>query len=660
MKEILRNIARPYLFLLQEGSLATLLALLLSATLYGYYYQIPAKDFLSLTTDYISKLHDPVVVLFRIASFLSIFTLLHVAFSKSFLRFANNTFFNWLSFVTLLYFLFSTSATAFYIFVGIGVILLTYKYLITGGDFVYDFSSTPFGDARWSRPSELRDAALVQEDGLILGRDPETGEVIGFKGEGHILTVAKTGAGKGVGVIVPNLLQYSGSVIVVDPKGENFIRSVYARVNRFGQEVCLIDPFGEVYKQIQRQLKRIERIEKDGNMTKNLQDIKTFYTNLQDKVNPPIEGKAAPGVYNKGLNPLQLIENLVATNNYAEVFDQANVIANMLVMKAGERDPHWDEKAKMIIKNVIVFLCLHERCHHEPKTLVTVRDLIFEIFEDDESMAGFKNACLTGESSKYLSKIGSEISLMAGEERMSVLSTTLRHLEFLDSPLVYDNVSRADVDLTAIKKNKQSIYLVLPANKLDAYSRLMRLWVSSLINAISISPEPPVERILMIVDEMAQLGKMEPLLQAVSLLRGYGLNLWMFFQDISQLTSIYGNNQWKTFSSNARVQQFFGISDADTAEYISRLSGMTTVITRTESINSDGGGLGGNGTSHSYAAQERRLLYPDKLYRTNLQFLFVEGLFPIKARKIKFFSDGLFQPGEHLPFPMREELKSFF
>jgi type IV secretion system protein VirD4 len=666
MDEFLRVVAKPYVFLFREGGLTIFLSILFSSFAFGYFYDVAAGDILILIKNFLSVFYNPSIVLLRVVFFLILFLVLNYLLLKTFFKYLNNVFFNSISVFFLLIILYDFSHTLCYIIILIGVLLFLYKYLVKKGDFIFDTVGTPYGDSRWSKFRELKEAGLDDQKGFLLGRDNSTGEIIGFKGEGHVLTIAKTGSGKGVSVVVPNLLHYDGPVVVIDPKGENFIRSVYARSQKFNQEICLVDPFGEVYKNIERQINRLSVLEKQKELDSNAQSIMTFYKDLKEKVKPPMEKIALsgeftkPGDYNCGFNPLGLLQKLVDEENFQEVFDQANVIANMLVVKGNEPDPHWNEKAKMIIKNTIVFLCLHEDYKTEPKTLIEVRDTILEIFEDEASFEGFIKHCKNSSHSKFLNKIASEFSLNARDERLSILSAVLRHLEFLDSPLVTYNLTRSETNFLDIKTKEKSIYFVLPANKLDAYSRLMRLWISSIINSISIDTNIPLKRILMIVDEAAQLGKMEPLIQAVSLLRGYGLNLWMIFQDISQLKDIYGDNQWKTFSSNAKFQQFFGVSDHDTASYVSDLSGMTTITTRDESFQAHEKGSSNNSVSYSYRSQERKLLYPDQLYRTSLQFLFTEGLFPIKARKIKFYNDGLFVPGEHLPFQLQDQYKSFF
>ena len=85
----------------------------------------------------------------------------------------------------------------------------------------------------------------VPADAFALGDLPNISHGRGrFYHDGHILTCAPTGAGKGVGAVIPNLIDYPGSAFVLDLKGENFAVTARAR-RQAGQYVFLIDPFAD-------------------------------------------------------------------------------------------------------------------------------------------------------------------------------------------------------------------------------------------------------------------------------------------------------------------------------------------------------------------------------------------------------------------------------
>ena len=73
--------------------------------------------------------------------------------------------------------------------------------------------------ARWLNPDEMTGDAWRHQGGLLLGR--RGGRLIGWNDNRHVMTIAGSRAGKGVSLIVPNLLLYEGSALVIDPKGEN-------------------------------------------------------------------------------------------------------------------------------------------------------------------------------------------------------------------------------------------------------------------------------------------------------------------------------------------------------------------------------------------------------------------------------------------------------
>lgn len=103
-------------------------------------------------------------------------------------------------------------------------------------------TGTLHGTARWAVRRDLRRANLLAPHGVLLGRMGRSG-LLRSADDAHLLTVAPTRSGKGVAAVIPNLLTYPGSAIVVDPKGENAMVTARARA-AMGQRVLVADPWG--------------------------------------------------------------------------------------------------------------------------------------------------------------------------------------------------------------------------------------------------------------------------------------------------------------------------------------------------------------------------------------------------------------------------------
>jgi type IV secretion system protein VirD4 len=116
-----------------------------------------------------------------------------------------------------------------------------------------------------------------------------------------------------------------------------------------------------------------------------------------------------------------------------------------------------------------------------------------------------------------------------------------------------------------------SLYIIVPPLRLTAYRPILRMWLSGLILAMTQRKTPPKERTLMLCDEVGNLGKIDALLTAATLLRSWGLTLWTFWQNAAQL-SIYGN-QANTLVDNAGVVQVFGARNHRMAQDIANLIG---------------------------------------------------------------------------------------
>lgn len=462
--------------------------------------------------------------------------------------------------------------------IGLGY-LVTYAWRRKGQTLLSD----SHGTAHWGSGD-----ALIGEQGLVLGR--RESQLLRFAGEGHVLTVAPTRSGKGVSCVIPNLLDHPGSVLVTDPKGENY--AVTARWRReIGQRVHAFDPFD-------------------------------------------VAGGDA------SYNPLDLID--AAT---PEAVDEARLLADMIVLPEarGGDQLFWNEEARAILTGLI----LHVAANAPPelRTLAHVRTLLTLAPEPfGELLKEMRDSDAVG---GLVSRAAARILQKAEKERSGVISTAQSHTHFLDSPRMARVMARSTLELSALKLEATSVYLILPSDRLEAYARWLRLMISCSLLAIARSRGQPKERVLFLLDEFAHLGKMHPVQRDIGLAGGFGVAFWLIVQDLSQLRSTYGDT-WPTFLANADVLQAFGTNDWDTAEYLSKMTGDATIAVSSEN-ESQGVSRGRQtqsqrGAAVSVSERARRLLLPDEVRRLprTAELLFVKGHSPLLVTRSNYLVDDPF------------------
>ena len=440
-----------------------------------------------------------------------------------------------------------------------------------------------------------------------------------WSGDGHIISVAPTRAGKGVGCVIPNLLNYSGSMVVIDPKGENYIKTSEYRRTVLGQQIVCLDPFSVV----------------------------------TDKGDADV------------INPFEII--LPRKFEYDDVYElnpmfDADVarIADALVVRAeDEKDPHWNDKAISVLRALITITILgngFDSSHGENRDLSAVREALLQPAE--KFRADLNLLCSLDCAHVLSRRAASEILSMGSNELLSVISSVNRHVEFLDTPCVAQILGRGAEGTFSFSTlndiaRRITIYIVLPPHYFTRYSRLARLWITMAIDTITHrqpqfgAPEnssyPPV---LFMLDEMAQLGKMDCIKQAVSLMAGYGMTLWMIIQDLAQLKGLY-REDWQTFLANAKIQQYFGINDPTTAKMISDMLGASTYSNVVETESTQGSFFIHSQTTDGLNRMDagRNLFTGDEIRRlnNNIMLMFVQGINPILTQKIEYYKDELFK-----------------
>lgn len=441
------------------------------------------------------------------------------------------------------------------------------------------------GSARFASRAERK--AFQSEDGLLVGRDLDTGRLLRYDGPAHLLTLAPTRAGKGVGTVIPNLLLAERSVLVIDPKGENARIAGEAR-KQFGA-VHILDPFG------------------------------------------------VTGLPASAYNPLGQLDT-----ESLDLGEDATSLAEALVMDptGQQSEAHWNEEAKALLAGLIMFAVAHE--DQDRKTLATVRDYLTLPPEKFRALLGLMQD--SAAAGGLIARAANRFLGKSDREAASVMSSAQRHTHFLDSPRIATATARSDFQFSALRHDLTSIFLVLPPNRLDAYSRWLRLLVAQALQDIARDAEAPQagsarlkQPALFLLDEFAALGRLEAVERAMGLMAGYGLQLWPILQDMSQLKDLYGARA-NTFVANAGVLQCFGVNDFETARWLSQMIGRETIGYQTESHRP---GEIASTTQHIAA---RDLMTPDEIMQLppHVQLLRVQGKPVIIARKLRYFADREF------------------
>jgi type IV secretion system protein VirD4 len=416
-----------------------------------------------------------------------------------------------------------------------------------------------------------------------------------YRGDRHLITVAPTRSGKGTTQIIPNLLTYEGSALVIDPKGENARITSEAR-KKMGHRVLIVDPWGIAVSGDQQAAK---------------------------------------------FNPLEWLKL-----GDVDITENAMLLADALIVQTDHKEAFWTEEAKALLQGVILYVATDpgEVGHRH---LARVRDLMLL---DGDQLKELFNAML---NSPHHVVASTGARCLQKEERLlaNVLASAQAQTHFLDSTRMRESLSTSDFDFADLKTKQMTIYLVLPSDRLNAFSRWMRLLVQQAItmNArnIEVKPKQPV---LFLLDEMPTLGRLAMVELAYGLMAGFGMQLWGIVQDLGQLKRIYGDG-WETFIGNSGVIQYFGSHDSMTANYFSDLCGVTTVWNLSSAISTAFGtssGQGGASSSHTVtesdtrAAAQRKLIYPDELMRmhSSKQLVFIENMNPILAKRVPWFEES--------------------
>jgi type IV secretion system protein VirD4 len=465
------------------------------------------------------------------------------------------------------------------------------------------------GSARFATPKEMR--KLNCKKGIPIGLIPKTqnannpreyvkhiqqqknGDILRLNPV-HSVVIAPSGSGKGVGIVIPTLLDYEGPVFVTDVKSaENYYVTAAHRRSK-GRQVYAFDP---------------EKITNEQSATINILD---YFDPEKEEI----------------------------------VTDMANIASLICPIpnSGSSLEVHFAEQALALIQCLLLYVICSADYTCEKKKLRT----IYELFCLDSML--FKSLLEKIYADHSLcygipSRLAGSYMSIAEEELSSTLTTAQRHLRFTDTPIMDRVLSHSSINLRDIIDNKADLYLCIPVESLDTQSRVIKLILTTLFMLIRTHPKKPQVPILMLLDEFALLGNIPGLEKVFLVGRGYGVKIMAIMQSLEKIKTTYPDS-WETIlGSNLTI--FINSSDNGTQDYISRKIGMMTIETSSRSSGESeqksllARASRSENEGESTQCISRALLTPDEIgiLGDEIVIAFLQGKRPMLLKKICYYKD---------------------
>ncbi|WP_209606517.1 type IV secretion system ATPase VirD4 [Sinorhizobium kostiense] len=441
-----------------------------------------------------------------------------------------------------------------------------------------------YGTARWAGLNEMRRAGYLQRYSRISGpvfgktsRPSWPGYYLTNGEQPHSLVVAPTRAGKGVGVVIPTLLTFTGSVIALDVKGELFELTSRARKAR-GDHVFKFTPLDP---------------ERRTNCYNPLLDIMTLSPERQ--------------------------------------FIEARRLAANLITAKGEGAEGFINGARdLFVAGVLA--CIERGT----PTIGAVYDLYAQPGEKYKLFARLAAETQNKEAQQIFDNMaGNDTKILTSYT--SVLGDG--GLNLWADPLVKAATSRSDFSIYDLRRRRTCIYLCVSPNDLEVLAPLMRLLFQQIVSVLqrSLPGKDEKHEVLFLLDEFKHLGKLETIETAITTIAGYKGRFMFIIQSLSALTGTYDEAGKQNFLSNTGLQVFMATADDETPAYISEAIGDYTFQARSIS---HGRGLDRNiqisGQGAPLLRPEQVRLLDDEC-----QIVLIKGKPPLKLKKVRYYSDRM-------------------
>ena len=412
--------------------------------------------------------------------------------------------------------------------------------------------NNPLGDAKFAGESDIKKAGLRTTEGLVLGKFK--GRYLMDNGQTHVLVSAPTGSGKGVGVVIPNLLNWNGSAVVLDIKGENYTLTSGFR-KKHGQRIYVFSPFSE-----------------------NSHRFNPF-----DTINPHPRQR---------FNDIQNIATIILPDN--------------------EKDPTWSQQGRALFVAFALYLLDHptEDCTignilRYLQTKDDTRDIAKAILES-------QGQNLDSSAQRTFSNFSQQEKRMSESVKVGLVGA----LSLWNSPSIDAATSYTDFDIMKLREQKTTIYVVVSLADLASLRPLLALFFEQVF-AAQLRNEPgkdDIYKVLFLMDEFESLGTMDGIVDKLPFVRSFNIRIMAIIQGLSQLDQRYTAAGRDKILQGSKHQIFFASNDQQTTNYVSETLGKKTIQTVSKSRSKQGKTISKQSQARELMMpQEVRELSPDKL-----------------------------------------------
>ena len=446
------------------------------------------------------------------------------------------------------------------------------------------------GDAKWGTRRDAKKAGLLEQpdDGIIVGKLGNDYLTASLQQYPHVMLAAPTGSGKGVGVVIPNLLNWNHSVIVLDIKLENWTLTAGFR-KQHGHEVYLFNPLSP--ERLTHRWNPLAYISEDPNLR----------------------------------------------------VDDVQAIGQILFPDIDGTDPIWSASCRSLFTGLVLYLI------ETPGKPVTLGQVAREAYSGDDKR--WKKIVEARQAEGNPLSQACAASLLdyvntSDNTRTSIRKTFTSRFDLFTNPIIDAATSANDFDISAVRKRRISIYLGITPNTLDRLAPLLNLFFQQVVD-LNTRELPEHNKALkyqclLMPDEFRSLGKMKVLVNGIAFFRGYGLRVLPIFQAPSQVREVYGDDAAKTFFKNHHVRIAYTPADIDDATEVSRELGNFTYKATSKSKPM----AFSKGTqSQSESDQARALLLPQEVkdIGEDEAIIFAKGCKPLRVTKIRWYKDPTFK-----------------